>query len=293
MAKKLAADLSRSRRIFRTFCVFATVFFLILALLRPQYALKEEQLSRKGHDIVIVLDTSLSMAAQDISPTRFEHAKQEILALLQSVSGDRVGLVLFSGSAFVACPLTLDYAAFQMFLDDAQLGSISRPGTNLAAAIETARRAFRLQDKRKRFVIVLSDGESFEGDAQSAAKKAADEGLRIYCLGIGTANGDPIPVRNEAGQIVDYKRDGHNQVVLSKLNQQELASVAEAADGGYIGTQSGELAMGRILWHISAEEGSVLDQKTAHSHSDRFEWFLFPALLFWLGYLLVGERRQK
>ena len=210
------------------------VTFLALALARPQWGRKLEEVRRRGVDVMIALDVSNSMLAEDVKPSRLARSREEVASLLDALEGDRVGLVAFAGEATVTCPLTLDYAAVRVFLDVLDPDLVPVPGTAVAAAIQKATQAFESKERRYKVLVIITDGESHEGDALAAAKEAAGQGVVIYTLGAGTGAGAPIPVRGDNGAVTGYKQDRKGRVVTSRLDPVSLAEIAEAAGGRYL-----------------------------------------------------------
>lgn len=289
----LFPSLSYTRRFWKRLLFILALICIIIAFLQPQYGLKIERKERKGQDIFIALDTSLSMLSSDIRPTRFHRAKQEIQGLIETLKGDRIGLIAFSGAAFVQCPLTTDYSALQLFLNDIKIGSVPTPGTDLATAIKTARVALNRQSKnKKKLLIIISDGESFENDPLESAKVAAKDGVTIFTIGIGTPEGEPIPLLNKSGQMTGFKKDKQGKIVVSKLNESLLKEVAKITQGQYIVSNTGPLAMDQLYRIISQLEKRVIQKQLRKQHIDRYYWFLIPAIFLLLLDLVLNERKK-
>jgi len=271
---------------------------LILALARPQWGEKVEEVRRKGLDIYLVLDVSASMDAADIKPSRLEAARGEITAFLELLQGDRVGLICFSGEPALICPLTTDDSALKIFLDSADTSTISRPGTAIAAAIQAAIKAFDPVEKRYRLVILLTDGEDHEGQVMDAARKARDEGVTIYTIGIGTETGELVPVRDQEGQFREWKKDDAGQVVQTRLDAGVLQEVATLTGGTFFAMTSGGGELKTIAEEIAAMDKKEVRSRMRTTYEERYQWFLLPALaaLFVAGSLpvprLVRRRRQ-
>ena len=248
-------------------------------MLRPQYGVVFKTVERRGHDIYIAIDTSKSMLAQDTQPSRLEHAKREVLGLIDELKGDRIGLIAFAGDAFIQCPLTTDYAALKMYLDFLDAGVVPTPGTDIATAIKTARLSFnRVSKGNKRVLIILSDGESFENDPVKSAEVAFDQDITIYTIGVGTPTGEPIPEFNEAGQLIGYKKDKQNQVVLSKINEGLLKQVAQTAEG-HFSSSLGQFVMDEVYKDISPYGQKRLEEELLTLNKDQYQWFLAIAFL--------------
>ncbi|NBV41694.1 VWA domain-containing protein, partial [bacterium] len=212
-------------------CVGAT--FLLLAALRPQYGTEYEATTASGQAVMLAFDTSLSMDAADVAPSRLEHAKRDAVALIEQLDGDRVGVIRFAGIAAVECPLTVDYMAVRLFVDDVRTRSLPIPGTNIAAAIEAAIDSFKRIPGRKT-VIIYSDGEHFDGDLAKAAAKAKAEGIVVHTVGIGGTEGSTIPLSDEDASAGQFKVDSNGKPVNTRLNAVALKSVAATTGGQYI-----------------------------------------------------------
>jgi Ca-activated chloride channel homolog len=208
--------------------------FLALALARPQWGEKIEEVHRQGVDVIIAMDVSASMLAEDVKPSRLVRAREEVATLIDSLEGDRVGLVAFAGEAAVACPLTLDYSAAKVFLDVLDPALLPVPGTALASAIRKSTEAFGSKEKRYKVLVLITDGEDHEKDAVAAAREAAATGVVLYTLGVGSGSGSPIPLRQADGSVSGYKKDREGKIVTSRLNPVKLAEIAEAAGGRYL-----------------------------------------------------------
>ncbi|RAP27385.1 hypothetical protein DID78_06210 [Candidatus Marinamargulisbacteria bacterium SCGC AG-343-D04] len=292
--KRIIPHLSYSRRFWKRLLLFLGLVFVIIALLRPQYGVVFEQVERRGHDIFIAFDLSNSMLAQDVRPSRLEHAKREVLGLIDELKGDRIGLIAFAGDAFVQCPLTTDYSALKMYLDILDPAIIPVPGTDVATAIKTARLTFkRVSQGNKPILILITDGESFENDPVKSAEVAAEEGMTIYTIGIGSSSGEPIPEFDAKGRLIGYKKDKQGEVVVSKLNEGLLKQISELSEGKYFHSSLGSFVMDKVYKDISFFEKQRLEESLLKIHKDRYQWFLAIALLFLWGDCLLLDRRRK
>ena len=273
----------------------AGIFFLVLAIARPQWGEKTEEVVRSGVDIFIALDTSLSMAATDVVPSRMEKARHLTAALTERLQGNRVGLIVFAGAAFVQCPLTLDDGAVRIFLDAVGTGVVPEAGTNVASAIDAARRGFVSKESKYKVVILLTDGEQHEGDPADMARKAQEEGVVIHAVGVGTAAGDPIPIRNSKGEITDYKRDAAGQPVLSRLDEESLGRVALATGGKYFRATDRESEIDEIDELIASMESKELKSQLFTRYEERFYWPLGFAIVFLIADTAIprGRRRKE
>lgn len=291
LIKKLTPGSNLSRLIWRRTFFLLFLFFMILALVRPRFGVKTEMVERRGVDVLIGLDISQSMLAQDITPNRLDRAKHEISKFIDLLKGDRVGLIVFAGESFVQCPLTLDYGAAKMFLDAVSENWISLQGTALGDCIKQATEAFRSKVRKHKVLVLLSDGEDHEGSALEAAKLAANEGVTIYTVGIGSENGVPIPV-NQGGGAVVYKKDREGNLVMTRLNSMILEKIAFEGKGKYFHAGT-DLDLTRIYSEIARMEKKDLGSTHATMYEERYQIFLFLAILFLLAEFFIPERVNR
>ncbi len=268
----LLTGVSILKPVLRAILFLFFLFFALVALLRPQWGTKLEAVKRMGVDIMVALDTSLSMETQDVVPNRLEKAKHEVKSLLDILRGDRVGLIVFAGTSLVSCPLTIDQNAVKLFLDIVDTQVIPRPGTNLSEAIRLATRSFGPQERRRRKVLILvTDGESLEGDPISAAEAAKDAGVLVFALGIGTGAGEPIPLRDEKGTVTGYKKDEKGSIVVSRLDEATLEKIAAVTGGKYFRASTGEDELQRIYDAVSQMDKQEFQSKVYLTYVDRFQ----------------------
>ena len=253
--------------------------FAVLALLGPRMGTKLETVQRKGVDLFLVVDVSKSMDADDLKPSRLKRAVMEIEGFLEGLEGNRVGLVAFAGDAFVQCPLTLDYAAVRIFLDVLDTSLIPVPGTDIGRALEKAVEGFGTREHKSKVIILFTDGEDHGGQAEAMAKKAADEGVVIYAIGIGSPEGSVIPMKDDRGQIREYKKDEEGKVVTSRLGEETLQKMALATGGKYYRSTSGNMELRRILEDVQKMEKKELGSAQMTRFEDRFQAALLPAFL--------------
>ncbi|MFQ5646786.1 MAG: VWA domain-containing protein [bacterium] len=270
----------------------ATMFFLI-SLARPQYGKKEELIKRKGIDIMVAVDTSLSMNAEDVKPSRIALAKLALSQLIDRLRGDRIGLVAFAGTSFVQCPLTLDYNAVHMYLDALDTSIIPEPGTDLAGAIRTSTAAFNSEEKKYKALIILSDGEEHTGEVDKAAREAAEAGLVIFAVGMGTSTGEPIPLHKKNGGH-EYKKDRSGNIVMSKLQPAVLQKIALLTNGQYYQTDNQGTAIANIYDKIRRMDKKELESRRFSQYEDRFQYVLvFGFLLLTLSSFLPFRRGEE
>jgi Ca-activated chloride channel family protein len=292
MLRRLTAGNSLPRQLFKMMLVLAAALFLVLALARPQWGSKMELVQRKGLDVVIAVDVSLSMLAEDIRPNRLVRSKQEIQRFVERLEGDRAALVAFAGDAFLQCPLTSDYAAFRIFLDVLEPGLIDAPGTNIARAMEEGLKAFPAGEGKHRVMVLLTDGEDHGGRALKIAEAAANEGVIIYTVGIGSLTGVPIPIRDGSGQRV-YKRDLRGDIVSTRLDPDLLAQIARATGGEFYHAQPGRFELLDVLKKINAMEKRTYDAEQISRFEERFQIPLAIAIALLILEALISDRRRR
>mgnify|MGYP006424840121 FL=1 len=274
----------------KTIFVVLAILFHLLALTRPRWGYHWEELHQRGVDIIVALDVSSSMLAEDIKPNRLERAKRKISDLLDMMEGDRIGLVAFAGTSFVQCPLTLDYGAARIFLSAIDTQLIPTQGTAIGNAIKSSVKAFRTQEKKSKALILITDGEDQTGKALSSAKSAGDQGVKIYTIGIGGDIGAPLPNPSGAG---GFRKNEQGQVILSKLDETTLQEIALKTGGSYVRSVTGDIDLktiykDQIKKHIEKKE---LKSERRKIWQERFQWFIFIALIFLIAETCLSEKR--
>lgn len=289
---RLAPDVVLRRRVARDALRLTALAACVIALAGPRWGFHWEEVRREGVDLIVALDTSKSMLAVDVKPNRLERAKLAVLDLLHLLRGDRVGLVAFAGTAFLQCPLTLDYDAFRQSLASVDVGIIPRGGTALNRAIEAGIEAFEGRQGKYAALILITDGENHEGDVEAAAARAAEEKVKIYTVGIGTADGELIPVAGEGG-ATGFLKDRQGAVVKSRLDESVLRMVAENTGGAYLRASGSSLGLdGLFRDYIAPMERRELESTIERRYEDRFQFPLAMALVLFGLESLIGDRRQ-
>lgn len=263
------------------------VVALIIGLARPQFGTRQVKTKREGVEIMLVVDVSNSMNAQDIKPSRLERAKLEISKLLERMHQDRIGMVLFAGRSYVQLPITNDYTTARMFLSSLNTGLIQEQGTALGEALELASQSFSPIESVGKAIIVISDGENHEDDPVSVAREIAEQGIRIYTVGMGSTSGVPIP---EAGGGV--KKDARGGVVLTRLDERTLQRVAEAGGGVYLRATSGSIGYAPILREIDAMQKSEFEDVVYASYREQYQLFFAIALVCFVLSTVILERKN-
>jgi len=288
---RLMPDVHRRRQTFKFLLLLAAVGLLLTSLLRPRWGFHWEEIKRKGVDIIVAIDVSESMLAEDIQPDRLERAKREITDLVGMLRGDRVGLIAFAGAAFLECPLTLDYGSFRIFLDYLDTELIPVPGTAIGEAIQTAIRSFSTERRTSKALILITDGEDHPGQAEKAAEAAKEKGIRIFTIGIGSEEGAPIPLPGGKG---DFKKDRKGQVVLSKLQETALQKIALTTGGSYVRSVSGDMDLKKIYEEEirGKMEAGELKSTKKRRWEERFQWFLFGSILLLALESILPDRKR-
>ena len=262
-------------------------FFFSIGMARPQIGAKLSERETRGVEVMVCLDVSNSMLAEDYSPNRLERAKLAISKLVDRLSEDRIGLIVFAGNSFVQLPVTTDYVSAKMFLNSISTGSVPIQGTAMGDAIYTAIRGFSAQSEKSRVIIVITDGENHEDDPVEAAKTAAEMGIRVFTIGVGSPEGKPIPVNGE------LLKDKDGNIVVTRLDEQILAQVAEAGGGAYVRAGNTEFGLNPIVDSIRKMEEEKFSSIVFEEYDEQYMYFFALALLFFVLELLVGEKRSK
>jgi Ca-activated chloride channel family protein len=293
LLKRLTPEDHKGKRFLKALLILFALTILIFALAGPRWGSHYQEVSRKGVDIMMLVDVSRSMMVEDVKPNRLERATREIIDFLKVVEGDRVGLTVFSGAAFVQCPLTLDYAALEMFLNVLQPGSLPVPGTDLGTAIETGLSAFDAKAETDKVMLLITDGEDNENRGLGAARKAADQGVKIFVFGMGDPSGGPIPTGNGQG---GFKKDKDGNLVLSRLDEKTLQDIANETGGGYVRSMAGDLDLD-ILYFDGIKQktqAQTLKSGKIKVYEEHFNLFVLAAfLLLFFEDLLDNKQRAN
>ncbi|MFC1620856.1 VWA domain-containing protein [Candidatus Omnitrophota bacterium] len=292
LLQRLSVSKSVAREKASRILILIAACFLIIALARPQIGTRLTMSKRQGVDVMIAIDVSSSMMAQDIKPNRLEKAKLEVASLIDKLKGDRVGILTFSGKSFIQCPLTLDYNAAKMFLGIVEPGMIPRPGTAIGDAIDKAAEAFVKKQRKHKVLVLLTDGEDHETNPINSAKEAKKQGIVIYTIGIGTSKGEPIPLIGKSGNVTGYKKDNAGEVIMTKLDHAALQKIALLTDGKYYNASPGEFELDKIYGEISKMQKKELSSRLFTQYEDRFQYFLGIALLLLCIEFAMGDRKR-
>ena len=287
LVKELMPSWSGAKGWVRVILFSLAFFFFVIGLCRPQVGAKLSERETKGAEIMICLDVSNSMLAQDYSPDRLDRAKLAISRIVDKLDGDRIGLIVFAGSSFVQLPITTDYVSAKMFLNYISTSSVPVQGTAIGEAIHTAARSFSAQSEKSRAIIVITDGENHEDDPVAAAEEVAEMGVKVYTIGVGTLQGQPIP---KDGELM---KDKEGNIVVTRLDEDTLRKVADAGNGAYVHAGNEEFGLNPIVDDIRRMEDERYNSVVFEEYDEQFMYFLGAALLLLVLEMLIGERRSK
>ena len=293
LVQRLSATVNWPGRRWRNILWFVTLVMLLVALARPQWGVETHEVKQQGIEVMVALDVSKSMLAQDIKPDRLSRAKLEIADLMNRLGGDEIGLVLFSGASFVQFPLTSDYATARSFLDGARPEVISKPGTAIGEAIRTAMAGFDANRPSQKVIVLITDGEDHTADTLSVAQEAADQGILLYAIGFGSPQGEPIPEYNAQGEIAGFKRDQQGQVILSKLDEATLQQIAKIGHGQYFQAAADGSELATLVSELNTLQKSELATQQESWGIERFQNFLVVALLALVVSEFIPDRLRR
>ncbi len=289
---EIAMSFDERKKKIKTLMIAAALLFILIAFIRPQWGFSWQEIKRQGLDILIAVDTSNSMLAEDVLPNRLERSKLAIMDLVRKMKGDRIGLIAFSGTAFLQCPLTLDYNGFLLSLEDISVDTIPVGGTSLSNAVYTAVDSYGGGKKKHKILIIITDGEDLEGGVDRAIARARAAGVTIFCVGIGTAGGELIPMRGEAGKM-SFLKDPEGNAVKTRLDEDVLQRIALGTGGMYVGASGAEFGLDLIYeQRLSKLEKEEFKARMEKRYRERFQIPLCVALLFLFIEPLVGDRRR-
>lgn len=289
---RLTESVNVTGRKFRVALLFPTLALLAFALARPQFGTRMETVQREGQDIVVAIDVSASMLAEDITPNRLERAKFAVNSLINRLQGDRVAIVAFAGEAFVQTPLTIDYAAATMFLNSMSPEIIPVPGTNLAMALDVSLDAFAADVEQHRILILITDGEDHEGDFQERIDRAVNDGVTIFTVGMGSTDGVPIPAFDGNGRRAGFRRDRAGNVVTTRLDEETLRTIAEGTGGRYLRASRGS-DLDQLAEEINEMEGRQFEARQVTQFKEQYQIFLGLALFMLIAETFIPERRKR
>ncbi|MFA9390845.1 MAG: VWA domain-containing protein [Prolixibacteraceae bacterium] len=292
LLEPLMPNASVSRQNWKFIILLTALAFLIIGIARPQFGAKLQKIKRKGVEIIIALDVSNSMMAEDIQPNRLERAKRAISRLTERLSNDKLGLIVFAGDAYTQIPITTDYNSAKLFLSSINTSIVPKQGTAIGSAISLAMKSFTPETENSKAIVIITDGENHEDDAVQMAKEANEEGIIVHTIGMGLPQGGPIPVVNANGQK-DFRKDKSGQVVVTKLDEKKLQEIAAAGAGKYVRANNTEVGINAIYDEINGMQKAELESRVYSDYNDQFYYFIAVALLLLLLEYLLMERKNK
>lgn len=282
---------SKNRPVFKFLLVMLALAFFIVGIARPQFGSKLKTVKREGVELIIALDVSNSMMAEDIKPNRLERAKRAISRLVDRLKDDKIGLIVFAGDAYTQLPITSDYNSAKLFLNSVNTQIVPKQGTAIGAAIDLARRSFTPNGESNKAIIIITDGENHEDDAISSAQAAVEEGIITHTIGMGLPSGSPIPVLR--GGQTDYLKDRDGNVVVTKLNEQMLEQISAAGEGIYVRANNAQVGLNALFDEINKMEKKEMESKTYSEYDDQFQYFFAVGLFLLLFEFVILERKNK
>lgn len=292
LLQALIPDLTRRKHLLKLLLFASAYLLLVVAIANPQIGSKLEEVKREGVDLMIALDVSNSMRAEDLSPNRLERSKRAIEKLIEQLHNDRIGLIVFAGQAFVQLPITSDYAAAKLFASTISTDIVPVQGTAIGAAINEAITALSKDDSKSKALIIMTDGENHEDDALEAAKKAAERGITVHTIGMGSVKGAPIPLYRN-GVKTGFRTDNQGNTVISKLNPSMLQQLAQAGNGTYVRATNAQSGLEAVLGEINEMEKMEYESRIYTDYEDRFQPFLIGALILLIIEFFISSRRSK
>lgn len=290
LLESLMPDVSRYKPHVKFYLQLFALFILVFVIAGPQFGSKLESVKKQGVEIMIALDISNSMLAKDISPNRLEKSKQILSKLIDDLSNDKVGLIVFAGDAYTQLPITSDYSSAKMFLSGISPNMISSQGTAIGSAIQLATRSFSPNKASDKAIIIITDGENHEGDAVEMAKQAAEKGIKVDVIGIGSPEGVPIPVSEQSN---DFRKDNQGNVVISKLNETMGQQIAEAGKGIYVRADNTNNALRALLNEVRKMKKTDLESKVYSEFDEQYQSLAWIVLILLLVDIFILDRKNS
>lgn len=292
LLNKLSPESSKFKPTLKIVMILLGLSFLIFALVNPKMGTQLKTIKRQGVDIVFALDISKSMLAEDIAPNRLEKSKQIISKIIDKLGSDRVGIIIYAGSAYPLLPITTDHAAAKMFLQNANPEMVSSQGTAINEALKLAKTFFDDDTQTNRFLFVISDGEDHEKNSASVAEDILKEGIKTYTIGVGTNKGGPIPIKNN-NNFIGYKKDNEDEVVITKLSVETLKDIAKSGEGEYIYGNNTSKTIEFVEELLLKADKKEFETKQFSDYKDQFQWFIGLGLLFLIFDAFLLNKKTK
>ena len=289
--EQLMPFVSKGRPILKFIILMLALAFIIVGTARPQFGSKLKTVKREGVELMIALDVSNSMMAEDIQPNRLERAKRAISRLIDRLKDDKIGLIVFAGDAYTQLPITSDYNSAKLFLNSINTQIVPKQGTAIGAAIDMAMRSFTPSEEANKAIIVITDGENHEDDPVTAAQAASEKGIIVHAIGMGLPQGSPIPVLRNGQK--DYLKDRDGNVVITKLDEQMLEKVAVAGNGIYVRANNAQIGLDTLLDEINKMQKEEMESRVYSEYDDQFQYFFAIGLFLILLEYIILERKNR
>ena len=289
---QLMPEAAPCKTVLKYVILLGVLILFIFGAARPQFGSRLREVKREGVEIIIALDVSNSMMAEDIVPNRLERAKQSISKLVDRLVNDRIGLIVFAGDSYVQVPITTDYVSVKLFLESISNEIVPKQGTAIGSAIELGMKSFTPAENSSKAIIVITDGENHEDDAVQSAQMAAEKGITIHTIGIGSPEGSPIPIPGPGGQKT-FRKDRQDEVVISKLNERMLREIAAAGNGIYIRSTDSRIGLNTLFDEINRMEKQEMDAKIYSDFDERFQYLFGAGLILLIIEFFVLERKNR
>ncbi len=282
--------LSFRRGAWKFVMLMLALVFVIIGVAGPQFGSKLQQVKKKGVELMIALDVSNSMMAQDIKPSRLEKAKMAIARMVEKLSNDKVGLIVFAGDAYVQLPITTDYSSAKLFLSNISTDVVPIQGTAIGSAIDLAAKSFTPETETSKAIIVITDGENHQDDAVAAAKRAREKGITVHTIGMGLEQGAPIPEKGHPGQ---FMKDGSGNIVVSKLDEKTLKEIAKSGEGLYVRASNTEVGLTQLLDEVNRMEKTLLEERIYTDYAEKYQYFLLVGVFFiFVEFMILGRKNK-
>jgi Ca-activated chloride channel family protein len=292
LLERLSPSRSDFKRKLKNTTLLLAFVFMVIALVNPKVGSKLVTVKRQGVDIVFALDVSKSMLAEDVAPNRLLRAKQIISKVIDNLGGDRIGIIAYAGKSYPLLPITTDYSAAKMMLQNVNTDMIPSQGTAISSAIAMTSQYFDDEDQKNRVLVIISDGEDHGEDAENISREIAQRGVSIYTIGVGSEKGGPIPIKSN-GNVIGYKKDSDDNVVVTKLNSKVLQQIASSANGKYLDSQDSKSLTEEFTKILQGMDKKEFESKVFSDYEHQFQWFIGLALLFLILDSLFLERKTK
>jgi Ca-activated chloride channel family protein len=292
ITKRLMPNVSKKLPVVKFTLYSLAMISLLIGLANLQFGTKVDEVKREGIDLMLAVDVSNSMLAEDLSPNRLERAKRAIYQLIEKLHNDRLGIIIFAGDAYVQLPITTDYSAAKLFLETINTDIVPTQGTAIGSAIELAMQSFDFENGTSKAIIVITDGENHEDDAKAAAANAYSEGVSVHTIGMGSQQGSPIPIYQDGKQI-GFRTDNAGNTVVTKLDETMLKEIAAAGNGSYVRATNANAGLKIIMSEIDKMEKKEFGSKSFKDYEDRFQLFLIIAFVLLIIEFFISNRRSS